>query len=456
MPIADKSSRQASASALAKVKKGMPENEVSALLGIPDDIRTQNDPGGISTTRTREIWMYGTDGHLTFPSLGCVYIDDQGKVQYVYGGTGEPPDTSVLPEKELRNLLRLIDKAPSYNSGYQYNPLYVIQIVNALQPLGKEKALAAIDEYLRITSHFHSPGREGVFLVLRVLFDIPDDPGYMPPMLVGAPEPAAPRNLKRLPRFPILLQDDVPLLLVTGYTLGGKAEQPESHVTYFREHGQIRSKPLVPGNAPLALMDTWKKNTARLLYSKDNDRNGTLLIANQLLNMIDSVHQRDVDRHGFRFWPVDNVEERWKSVEAQVAKLAIRWNREQDRYTFEDGTCLPEPVRKFYRRHIWDLDGLNGEAELIVERQNDKYISVNLRWSGMTARKIPHFTLTLFPVKDKAKTLVELTPTSIGGVPGDESFSSQTSLQVELAERTEIQARLKIEEHERVSPVYNP
>ena len=57
---------------------------------------------------------------------------------------------------------------PSYDAGYHYNPLAVIRVVNALQPLGKDKALAALDEYLRVASDFHSPAREGVFLVLRV------------------------------------------------------------------------------------------------------------------------------------------------------------------------------------------------------------------------------------------------------------------------------------------------
>src|SRR5437588_45169 len=62
------------AAAMAKVKKGMPEKEVLALLGKPDDIRTQCDPGGIAVDRTtREVWRYGTNGHLTCPTLGCVY-----------------------------------------------------------------------------------------------------------------------------------------------------------------------------------------------------------------------------------------------------------------------------------------------------------------------------------------------------------------------------------------------
>src|SRR5438876_9020592 len=57
--------REEFARAIAKIKEGMAAKEILALLGKPDDVRTKHDPGGISTTRTKEIWCYGTNGHLT-------------------------------------------------------------------------------------------------------------------------------------------------------------------------------------------------------------------------------------------------------------------------------------------------------------------------------------------------------------------------------------------------------
>ena len=49
---------------LAKIKENMSESEVVAILGRPDDVRTQFDPGGIGRVHTKEIWCYGTKGHL--------------------------------------------------------------------------------------------------------------------------------------------------------------------------------------------------------------------------------------------------------------------------------------------------------------------------------------------------------------------------------------------------------
>ncbi len=452
-PIGQKT-RQEFAFAMSKIKVGMAEKEVLDLLGKPDDVRTKFDAGGIITSRTKEIWRYGTDGHLTFPTFGCVYIDNDGKAQYVFGGGGKPTDPKLLSEMELRSLLRLIDKAPSYHSGYGYDPLAVIRIVNSLQPLGKDRALAAIDEYVRVSSVFHSSGRDGVFLVLRVLFDVPADPGYMPTMGVGMPLLGAPKDAKRLPRFPIMVQDDVPVLLATGYILSGRAEPPERHVTYFREHGRLRDKPLVPGNVPLGLLDSWTKN-ANWPFANDEASEVKLLLANQLLNMVDSVYRRETDANGYKFRAKNDVDGEWKSIVAEVGKLDIRWSPEKMRFTFKNGSHLPEPISVLYRRHFWKLDGMNGEASLVLERIDKKHVAVLLEWSGKKDREMPAFVLDLFAVKDMANKLAESRSTSISGSGGEEVFFSQ-SFQVDLADGEEIQARLKIGKREQVSPTYKP
>ena len=53
-------SRHEFARAISQVEEGMPEADVLALLGWPDDVRSSRDPGGVSMARTQEIWRYGT------------------------------------------------------------------------------------------------------------------------------------------------------------------------------------------------------------------------------------------------------------------------------------------------------------------------------------------------------------------------------------------------------------
>ena len=132
--------------------------EVRRLLGPPDDIRTQHDPGGISAVGVKEIWRYGTSGHLTTPTLGVVCIDEKDRVQYV-SGKGEPRVKSLPEERELAGCSTSWAKSPRTMRARTTIPARS-SALNALLPLGKDKALATIDEFLRVTSHGYDNGGE--------------------------------------------------------------------------------------------------------------------------------------------------------------------------------------------------------------------------------------------------------------------------------------------------------
>src|SRR3989442_5456521 len=246
----------------------MADQQVLALLGPPEDIRTLNDPGGISTIGTKEIWRYGTSGHLTIATLGQIYADQDSRMQYICG-KGEPPPEGLFEEEELRRFLIALDEVPSYQGGRFFNPRALIVAVNLLQPLGKERALAAIAEYLRVACELQDDRKTGAFLVLRVLFEVPEDTGYMPPMRVGVPGPPAPNDPKLLPRFPITIEGDIPFLLIDGYCGAGFPQPPEEHVKYFREHGKLRVGPLVPTVSPLEAIERFARSP-RWIYGGTN------------------------------------------------------------------------------------------------------------------------------------------------------------------------------------------
>ncbi len=283
--------RQQFATLMSQVSPAMPREEVEAILGKPDDVRTKYDTGGIRRAETEEIWRYGANGHLTIATLGSIYIDGNGKVQEVYGGKGGPPPDSMFAEEELRSILRILDETSSYNNGWSYNPRSVIRAVNALQPLGKEKALAAVAEYLRIApSSIDAHGVEGMFLVLRTLFEIPEPSGHMPVMLVGSPSPMRPGNQTKIPRFPIHIQDDIPFLVVSGYSLFGHAEAPESHLNYFREHGVIRRQLIVPPPEPVDSIRSALDALSNYGTGPDGAPDYDMLF-NQALWLLDSIYE---------------------------------------------------------------------------------------------------------------------------------------------------------------------
>lgn len=440
---------------MARINENMPEKDVLGILGKPDDIRTQFDPGGISRVGTKEIWCYGTEGHLAFPTLGCVYLDTNGRSQEVFGGKGRPPKTEWFTEQELRNLLRLFNTAPGLE-GNSYNPLPVIRIVNALQPLGKEKALAAISEYLRVSdewSGFCGP-RTGIFLVLRVLFDLPDNVDPREAGAFGGPNPPNARDPHLLPRFPIAMVDDIPMMLVSGYLLAGRATPMEDVVDFYRVHGRIRSKQLVPSNAPLAALEHLA-NSSQWPYADPNLVDGGILswdarekegedgmLMEQLLRLVDSVYRLPVDLSGNRLPCGEPPEPTWRKLVAAVSGLDIRWDTQQSIFVFPDGTHHPFPGKNIYRREIWDLTGMGYDnAQLVLERINDAWVLFRVNSTQSTGAELKAATLSVFDADEQRAPLFTFTFTNKVGVR-EGRYKAQI---IEVAAGTQLRAKLVID-----------
>lgn len=439
------------ARAISKLKKGMREDEVVRLLGMPDDLRTEYDAGGISTAGTKEIWRYGTSGHLTTATLGQVYINEQGKIQYI-SGQGQPAISALPEETELRRLLTILSQVPSYNDGECYNPRDVILAVNCLHPLGKEQALAVIDEFLRVSTGWGDEGQEGVFLVLRTLFDVPPDQGSHPRMYVGAPSLADPGK-KLLPRFPVAIEGDIPFLLVSGYHLSGRPEQPESHLGYFREHGILRNKPLMPTNAPLEALERFLESPGWIFTDqsdRSDDHRGRHRLGNQLLRLLDTVYRAETGVYGGMLPFGDDEAKRRQEILSEVSNLRIGWDLTNNIYTYSDGTALPAREPKQYRREIWRLSVSGVAVELILERNDARHVNLWFdQW--FEPRTSPQTTIfTLFDVLAKDTPIVQIRDY---GRSRDGDIGGRM---IDLKEGTQIQAELTIDDNRELSPVFKP
>jgi len=461
-------SRHEFATAMNKVKVGMSEAEVVALLGRPDDMRTERDPGGVEprtdpiaffNCKTKEVWRYGASGHLTTALLGQVYIDKDGVVEHVFG-KNTPPPKRMFAERELRSLLDALGHVPSYNSGWEYNPRNVIKAVNLLQPLGKVKALAAIDEFLRVTSHLHDERREGMFLVLRTLFEVPDsrstlfsapkNRGYMQPMQVGGSRPKAPDDPKLLPRFPISIEGDIPFLLVRDFSSSLDPEQPESHVAYFRKNGQIRAEPLAPSNRPFRALESFAKSP-RWIYSEpdgfDGDDDGQLFLGVQLLKLLESVYRFDPDYDkGLSDAEADRAV---GTIFAKAADLEIHWDSSAHKYTFVDGTSLPEPEHKHYFREIWRPMVVGLDVELILERVGPGDVSARVKGTHSAGEPAPIAVLQVFEPDAEDVVLVRF---SVGG----STRATATRNRFRLKEGRQVQVRLAVGKESQLSPIFKP
>ncbi len=414
--------RVAFSAKLGKVTAGMTADAVTKLLGAPDDIRTEHDPGGITAARTVEVWRYGTHGHGTFGTLGTVHIQADRKVQYVFGGRGTP--YTGLPEPQLRHLLDLLDAVPSYNATLE--PMRLVQAVNALVPLGKDRALAVVGEYLRVSSELDDPGREGVFLVMRALFDVPAT--GMPAMMVGSA--ATPTDPKALPRFPLVIVDDLPIKLVAGYALAGQAEPPEMDVAAFGKLGTLRSALLAPSPQALDRLEAYVAGPLGKAMALDDHLR--VAIYDQALRAFATVF-RPADRSidgWFQWGTGKDIATRWAATRAMFGKLGARWDPMTSQLVLADGSTLP-PLPAGFPRMWWDL-ALRGttSSRVTFERKSDLIVAIEIRIDLAAGARFAGDALRLVdPGTGKLLATIDLEPIA---APSNSTTGSVMSRRLEL------------------------
>ena len=135
-----------------------------------------------------------------------------------------------------------------------FDPRRALAAMQALMALEPEARVAALQRYVRARTAVP----DGMFAVVRALIEIPPadapmdgwpgvlQPGVLRPPALGAPSPPQPRDLTRVPRWPVILVADVPLTLVRGYLLGGLPEPLSMHLDGLAG-ATWRTRPLQPG-----------------------------------------------------------------------------------------------------------------------------------------------------------------------------------------------------------------
>ncbi len=437
---------------MARITEGTPVAEVRRLLGEPDDVRDETDPDDISRFGVKEIWAYGTDGPRTFPTLGRIFVAGDDTVKLIVGGTGSPPSPDFISEKDLRRLLGLIAAVPdSYEPA---DPLALIRAVNSLQPLGKEGALVVIEEFLRVTGDERFGRGQGLFFLLRTLFDVPTDPGYLPRPGLGLPQTGILDDRTLLPRFPITIEQDLPLSLIHGYILAGAPEPVEKHMVYFREHGQIRAHPLRPVDDPLALLAEFEASP-RWSFREDSEPNkdhARTLISHQLLRLVESVYRpRPLEERAV--WANEQFDATiWNRRVEEFGRIGARWDAATMNYVFSDGTTLPEKVLPSYRRQIWKLPQLGNGGSLVVLRISPTRVLVSLRHSENDGHVVKKSVVMLCRADMTRETLTTFqVKASSGGNSGH-----QQSRDIPLAAGERVVAILESEDGELFSPQLMP
>ncbi len=169
------------------------------------------------------------------------------------------PDLRSRIDPDLYDAVAAIHRSPSGQSGLGFSPIRLLRAVNALQALGREKALKALRAYERLSRSVSSEETQKYFIdeyrilpIAQILFD------GAPPYPLGGGDVAAPGP--SWPKFPLILVQELPFMIVSGYVLVGIP--PEAGDYLARIQGSMRSQPLSPRVTPLEAADELVKSPA--------------------------------------------------------------------------------------------------------------------------------------------------------------------------------------------------
>ncbi len=243
--------------------------------------------------------------------------------------------------RPLSHTLQLINAVPSVMGGRNANPVALIRVVNHLHAFGKDKALAALREFLEIAGtdkfgdrdpvNIDTSDYQCVFLIVRLLFEPAKANERVPHMYIGAMIPSPAEQDEELwPLFPVALRDDIPFLWPVGIFLAGTPEPPQRHVDWAEKHGKLRMKPLRPPDNPLAAVDALiaLPHSARLLR-RDAESDATRRQAWRMIAPLAGAWPED--QHFPRQKKVD-LKGEWEAQKKAAAKLKIRWDENKQEY----------------------------------------------------------------------------------------------------------------------------
>jgi hypothetical protein len=307
---------------LAAVGVSMSQADVIEAVGRPERIVVTGFEGAYA-----EEWHYGVDERSGFPTLGRVVFDDGAKfagVTEVCGATGTPPAEKVISEKDLRSAIGYIAQVPDAG-GIGFEPLAMIAAVNHLRPLGKEAAIAAIEEYLRVERPANAFVGDRVAMLVRVLF-VPANgaPGW--PQYIFEDE----TKIARGTRFPIVMIEGLPIYLVPVPPSAATPHDGLADLAWAKKHGELPKELLVPPANPLAALAAIEAlPEAKKLFQDVNDR---IRVAGQLLRCDPLRSFEDSKALANYTYSVLLEKMKWAELEADLARRSVRWDAKKSAY----------------------------------------------------------------------------------------------------------------------------
>jgi hypothetical protein len=238
----------------------------------------------------------------------------------------------LLAAPPIARELELINDARKWQHGDK-DAAGLIRAVNALRPLGKEKALQALEKYLELHENSNIFDNEIIFWIIRLLFEPArlNDRIPQPGIAVAFLESKSPA-FALWPIGPLVLINDVPFFVGTRCGMGGLPEQPTSHIEWVRRFGVIRENVLTPTRNPLEsaeqlIQSVRFKNLVPIDEFKDGFHREVHEIRTQALGNV-SEFLKPLPRS----FDSSVLDKAWKDRLAEAKELQIAWDEQTQRF----------------------------------------------------------------------------------------------------------------------------
>jgi hypothetical protein len=284
---------------------------------------------------------FGIGNRFTFFD---VYSLDQNCALYVVWNTEDSTkgirSTEVVSFSDLKDrvdpemfdAMSAIHRSPGAEQGLAFEPILLIRAVNALRPMGKERAIKALRGYCRLARSLTVEERSKYFLdeyrippIVRLLFDHP--PGGRPDWGLGAPD-LYPPPARIWPLYPLASPQDVPFLVVSGFHLTtGRPKDAEDDLRI--DLGPLRADPLAPRVTPLEAADelTQSEGWKALRLQPGDEGRKKWQIRRQALRAASPVFALRPEESS-NDCCVDPTEAQWRAAVDRAKAAGIVWSPE--------------------------------------------------------------------------------------------------------------------------------
>jgi len=216
------------------------------------------------------------------------------------------------------------------------DPLWLIRTTNRLIPLGKARAMAAIQAFEKRNPN-PALGYD-LYWLCNLIFEPTTARGYIDVPRIGAIMPEPPHDLRLSPHFPLLLQNDIPFCILSGVMIGGFPEPVSSYLTRVSGTATFRLRMFVPSNDPFeALLELRRSSAWPKVSSATTNMPSADMMLREILLLVRTAYvpRRPVPR--FINWDGGIFEK----LHTEYLALHPRWDSRLQIYVRGDGSYDP-------------------------------------------------------------------------------------------------------------------